>query len=168
MDQTLKQDIFLLIATVIICLFGGAILFSYVEGWSVFDSLYFVTMTATTVGYGDFTPTTHLGKFLTMLFALSIIPFVLYTFSFVAKAQMNKVYRKVHHLEKLQAEQEEELDETEEVLKLQKAELKRQQEALEKEKKELEEESKVNDEQDREIDEHDKRLNAVEAISGKR
>lgn len=36
--------------------------FHNVEGWSFLDAAYFTTVTLATVGYGDFTPETDLGK----------------------------------------------------------------------------------------------------------
>ena len=138
--KTLTQDIFLLIASVFGALMLGAIIFSCTEGWSMMDAFYFVTMTATTVGYGDFAPTTELSKFFTIIFSLSIIPFVLYTFSFIAKAQMEEVYKKVHRLEKQQKVQEEELDETEAKLKKQKELILEQEKTLEKQQNKIKEE----------------------------
>lgn len=40
----------------------GAVFFSAVEGWTVFDGLYFSVITATTVGYGDLTVSTPAGR----------------------------------------------------------------------------------------------------------
>lgn len=40
------------------------------EGWSTGDSLYYGFITATTVGYGDMTPTTGRGKFYSILLAM--------------------------------------------------------------------------------------------------
>ena len=96
--KQLRQDLILLISAVLAVLVVGAGVFSYLEDWSIIDAFYFVTMTATTVGYGDLTPTTPVSKVVTILFAFSIIPFVLYAFTAVAKSQIQKVYTKVHTL----------------------------------------------------------------------
>lgn len=142
----------------------GAIIFSCTEKWSIMDAFYFVTMTATTVGYGDFTPATELGKFFTIIFSLSIIPFVLYTFSFIAKAQMEGVYKKIHHLERQQKEQEEELDVTEARVKKQKSLLLEQEKELKKQKTKLKQEAKANAVQDNKIIKQEKELEVVEDV----
>lgn len=48
----------------------GTWFYARVEGWSVLDSLYFSVITLTTVGYGDFSPTTVPGKIFTMIYVL--------------------------------------------------------------------------------------------------
>lgn len=40
----------------------GTVFFRLVEQWSWVDSYYFTVVTISTVGYGDFTPVTDLGK----------------------------------------------------------------------------------------------------------
>lgn len=47
------------------------------ENWSWFDSLYFSAMTITTVGYGDFAPTSEISKAFTMLYVFSGLGIVL-------------------------------------------------------------------------------------------
>ena len=37
-----------------------------VEGWGFVDSLYFATVTISTVGYGDFSPVTTVGRLFTV------------------------------------------------------------------------------------------------------
>lgn len=49
-------------------LFGGALVYHYLEGWSYLDSLYFAAITLSTVGYGDFSPHTDLGKLFTIIY----------------------------------------------------------------------------------------------------
>lgn len=46
----------------------GMVVFHNVEGWSYLDSFYFSAITLATVGYGDFTPKTTIGKFLTIAY----------------------------------------------------------------------------------------------------
>lgn len=58
----------------------GAVLFHYLEGWDWLDSLYFVVITLTTIGYGDFTPTTPLTKLITIFYGLNGIILLLMLF----------------------------------------------------------------------------------------
>ena len=65
-----------LILWVVILLVFGTIFYSQVEGWSLVDSFYFSVVTLTTVGYGDLTPDTPVGKLATTIyifFGLSVI-----------------------------------------------------------------------------------------------
>jgi voltage-gated potassium channel len=69
---------FRVLLVVLLTLLGGATYFYWsIEGWSVIDALYFSVMTMSTIGYGDFTPTTTFSKIFTIIFAvLSIGVFV--------------------------------------------------------------------------------------------
>jgi voltage-gated potassium channel len=53
---------------VIILLISGTVFYSTVEGWHWIDSLYFSVITLSTVGYGDFSPKTDLGKVFTIIY----------------------------------------------------------------------------------------------------
>ena len=159
-----------LIIMIAVVLVTGGLIFSYVEkDWSFLEGFYFVTMTATTVGYGDYVPNTPVSKILTIIFSLSIVPFVLYVFSMVAKFQVEHVYHKVVSLERKQKANEEELDETEKKLEAnrrkineQKRELTEQEELFARQQRKIQEQARINKEQSTEIEEHDKELDDFE------
>jgi voltage-gated potassium channel Kch len=46
----------------------GTVFYRMAEGWSWLDSLYFSVITLSTVGYGDFNPTTPLSKIFTIAY----------------------------------------------------------------------------------------------------
>lgn len=55
----------------------GTVVYRNLEGWSWIDSLYFSVVTLTTVGYGDFSPTTDAGKLFTIFYILVGIGIIL-------------------------------------------------------------------------------------------
>lgn len=61
----------------------GAALFHWLEGWSWLDSVYFVVITLTTIGYGDFSPTTPVTKLLTIFYGLNGVIMLLMLFDVV-------------------------------------------------------------------------------------
>jgi len=65
-DEEFRVLIFVLITLIA----SGTIFYSSVEGWGLIDSLYFSVMTMSTIGYGDFSPTTTLSKLFTITYAL--------------------------------------------------------------------------------------------------
>jgi len=69
-----------------VLLVGGAYIYHIIEGWKYLDSLYFVVMTATTVGYGDFVPKTDAGKIFTMFFSFLGVVFAFYLISISGRA----------------------------------------------------------------------------------
>ncbi|CZR52236.1 probable potassium channel [Phialocephala subalpina] len=48
----------------------GALVFSHIEGWKYLDAVYWADFTLLTVGIGDFSPATHLGRGLLFPFAI--------------------------------------------------------------------------------------------------
>lgn len=59
-----------LLGMVLLLLISGAYIYRRLEGWSYLDAFYFTVITLTTVGYGDFSPHTDLGKIFSMLYIL--------------------------------------------------------------------------------------------------
>jgi len=67
-DLKLMKAIFI---TLLIYSIVSIVAFSYVfEQWTIIDSLYFMTVTLTTVGYGDLWPTTDAGKLFAILYVI--------------------------------------------------------------------------------------------------
>lgn len=66
-----------LLLTTLLILIIGTITYHYVEGWSWIDSLYFCVITLTTVGYGDFSPQTDIGKMFTILYIVAGVGIIL-------------------------------------------------------------------------------------------
>lgn len=49
-----------------IYVFIGSVFYHLVEKWNWLDSVYFTVITLSTVGYGDFSPQTNIGKMFTI------------------------------------------------------------------------------------------------------
>jgi voltage-gated potassium channel len=65
-----------LLIMAIVVLMIGVVFYTNVEHWSVVNAIYFCVVTLGTVGYGDITPTTDVGKLFTVfyiIFGLGVI-----------------------------------------------------------------------------------------------
>ena len=61
----------------------GAALYHWLEGWSWLDSIYFVIITLTTIGYGDFSPTKPITKLITIFYGINGIILLLMVFDII-------------------------------------------------------------------------------------
>jgi voltage-gated potassium channel len=156
--QQFHTNIFILLALMAVFFIIGAFIFRNLEHWSFINAFYFVVMTATTVGYGDLTPSHNLSKIITIVYSLSIIPFVIYTFSIIAKFHVERIYRKIYEIEHKQNIQKEELEKTEKRLSENKKRLKEQDVELKQQEKRMKKQIKLDREFEEEIFEHDKEL----------
>ena len=55
----------------------GSTFYHYVEGWSWIDSFYFSFIALTTVGFGDITPESDIGKLFTVFYLMIGIGLIL-------------------------------------------------------------------------------------------
>jgi hypothetical protein len=69
----------------------GTLIYHYIEGWDIIDALYFCVVTLATVGYGDFTPTTPIGKIFTMFYIINGIGILLFFIDKVVDVRKTKV-----------------------------------------------------------------------------
>ncbi len=76
----------------------GAFLYHWLEGWSLLDSFYFVIITFTTIGYGDFSPTMPITKLLTIFYALNGAAILLMLFDEIRRIRRHKLTEAVDQL----------------------------------------------------------------------
>ena len=87
-----------LLALTTILLLSGALFYSYHEGWSYIDALYFCVMTMSTIGYGDLTPTSNLSKIFTIVYTVITIGVFVAMVSKLASAMLRKNKRFGKHV----------------------------------------------------------------------
>jgi hypothetical protein len=63
----------------------GTVLYHRMEGWDWLDSFYFVIITLTTIGYGDFSPTTPITKLITIFYGINGIMVLLLLYDAVRR-----------------------------------------------------------------------------------
>ncbi|KAL7818038.1 voltage-gated potassium channel [Trichoderma aethiopicum] len=65
-----QRTLMLQTISLLLYLHVGALVFSKIEGWGYLDTVYWADVTLFTVGFGDFTPTTNLGRALMIPYAI--------------------------------------------------------------------------------------------------
>jgi hypothetical protein len=76
------RPFFIYVAIIIVI---GAMLFHWLEGWGWLDSFYFVVITLTTIGYGDFSPTTPATKLITIFYGINGVIVLLMVFDVIRR-----------------------------------------------------------------------------------
>ena len=80
---------FKLAFTFLVCIIALATIFyNAVEGWGLLNSLYFAVSTATTVGLGDFVPSTPGSKLFTVFYMITSTGLALYTVALISHHRM--------------------------------------------------------------------------------
>jgi voltage-gated potassium channel len=88
-------------ATLFSLLLTGTLFYSYVEGWTYLDSLYFSVITITTVGYGDLHPTTPASKIFTMFLIFAGIGLGVFVITSIADSFRKGREKRLERLETL-------------------------------------------------------------------
>lgn len=61
-SDNLNKSLIFPITIITMILLIGSCVFSYSEGWSLFDSFYYSVVVCSSVGYGDFIPNSLFGR----------------------------------------------------------------------------------------------------------
>lgn len=89
--RSLKDPEFRSLFALVIALLGaGTLFYWYVEEWNLLDAFYFSAITLTTIGYGDFAPSTAAGKIFTVLYVFAGIGIIVAFASAIAKASVEQ------------------------------------------------------------------------------
>jgi voltage-gated potassium channel len=75
-------SLFLIVTIICAAIIGN------IENWSFLDAFYMSVMTGTTIGYGDFVPTTNAGKMFISFYSLLSIGTFFYIFTLIAVANV--------------------------------------------------------------------------------
>lgn len=114
----IRGNVLFILGIFIFGIFIGTLIYQHVEGWSFLDSLYFVVITVTTIGYGDLFPQTSVGKIFTIFFAFFGVATALYLFSKINSALFKKhVTEKVSEIKRDVRKEETVKTEVENVIK---------------------------------------------------
>jgi len=95
--EKIKIGIFILFVIII----SFSLVFMYVEGWSLVQSLYFSITTISTVGYGDLHPTNEYGQILAILFIIFGVSTGLYTLGAFAESFISGYFTKYNRMVKM-------------------------------------------------------------------
>lgn len=68
----------------------GMIMFHTLEDWTWIQCFYYAVITLTTVGYGDFTPTTDLSRFFAAWYILIGVTIVLGALGYIGSSYLEK------------------------------------------------------------------------------
>ncbi len=90
---------------VALTIISGAIIYHWIEGWGWLDSVYFAVVTTTTIGYGDLTPQTALGKFITIFYGLNGVAILVMLFDQIRRVRKEQLTARVRDIKRDQDQQ---------------------------------------------------------------
>ncbi len=95
--RKVKSQLVAVLILIMIYIFVSAMLIFQLEPdlfENFFDALYWATISITTIGYGDITPTTDIGQFITMVSALVGVAVIALPTGMITAAYMNEITKK--------------------------------------------------------------------------
>lgn len=95
--KNIDLDIKVTFSLVLTTIGSGTVFYMFFEKWSLIDSLYFCVVTMATVGYGDVTPQTDVGKLFTIFYIFISIGTFVALCTQLANHQIQRKKRKVMH-----------------------------------------------------------------------
>ena len=132
------------VVVVFLWIFLGTIMFWSLEStWTLIDSFYFSVSSLTTVGYGDITPSSQLGKLIAALYILFGVGIVLASLGFVGKEFLSreelKIRRSYYRENKHKGDEvSSQIESVKKILRKNTKELKQQAEIIQKDEKKME------------------------------
>ena len=103
--RVIQKNLIISLGLLIIIFISSILFYHYSEKWDYLDSIYFVTMSLTTVGYGDLVPKSDMGKIFTIFLiwtGVSIAFFFIYSLAAYRQVMIEKTLN-IHILERLKA-----------------------------------------------------------------
>lgn len=96
MQNANKKRLFVALLVLLVVYIISVLFYRYQEGWNYLDCAYFVTMTITTIGYGDLVPRTDISKIYTIVLAFSGISIAFYIISILSRIREKTLDERLH------------------------------------------------------------------------
>lgn len=105
--MTLKTRLLAALVAMALAMIVGVTGYHFIEGWSLFDSLYMTVITLATVGFGETHPLSSWGRVFTIFLILGGIGILTYSFStftaFIVEGELGEALRRKRMEKKIQA-----------------------------------------------------------------
>jgi voltage-gated potassium channel len=85
-----RNEAAVILAAGVFVILAGTFVYSWLEGWSLLDSLYATVITVTTVGYGDVSPHSAAGRLFAVFFTLLAVGVAGYAVSVLAASVIER------------------------------------------------------------------------------